>query len=139
MASGMELDRKHCRRASEARDRRFDGVFFCGVVTTGIYCRPICPVALPKAQNVDYYPSAAACEEAGFRPCRRCRPETAPGTPAWHGTSTTVSRALQLIEQNPAQPLSVETLSTRLGVGTGAYTRCDSLLPPASASKKTTI
>lgn len=113
----MDLDREHCRRASEARDRRFDGVFFCGVVTTGIYCRPICPVALPKPGNVDYYPSAAACEEAGFRPCRRCRPETAPGTPAWAGSATTVTRALRLIEDAAPAVLDVETLGARLGIG----------------------
>jgi AraC family transcriptional regulator of adaptative response / DNA-3-methyladenine glycosylase II len=113
----VELDRKHCRRASVARDRRFDGVFFTGVKTTGIYCRPVCPVALPKAENVIYYPSAASCEEAGFRPCRRCRPETAPGTPAWVGSSTTVSRALRLISEDSQIGLPVDELGRRLGVG----------------------
>lgn len=113
----MDLDRRRCRRASEARDRRFDGIFFCGVVTTGIYCRPVCPVALPKPQNVEYYPSAAACEEAGFRPCRRCRPETAPGTPAWCGSSATVTRALRLIEEVSPATVKLEALSARLGVG----------------------
>ncbi len=113
----MELDRKHCRRASVARDRRFDGVFFAGVKTTGIYCRPVCPVALPKAENVIYYPSAASCEEAGFRPCRRCRPETAPGTPAWVGSSTTVARALRLIDEDSQMSLPVDDLGRRLGVG----------------------
>jgi len=113
----VELDRTRCRRASAARDRRFDGVFFIGVRTTGIYCRPVCPVALPKAENVTYYPSAASCEEAGFRPCRRCRPETAPGTPAWMGSSTTVSRALRLIDEDSRMSLSIEELGSRLGIG----------------------
>ena len=70
-----------------SRDRRFDGRFFVGVRTTGIYCRPICPAPTPKLENVDFYACAAAAEDAGFRPCRRCRPETAPGTPAWIGSS----------------------------------------------------
>ncbi len=113
----VDLDRTRCRRASVARDRRFDGVFFTGVRTTGIYCRPVCPVALPKAENVTYYPSAASCEEAGYRPCRRCRPETAPGTPAWIGSSTTVSRALRLIDEDSKMSLPVEELGRRLGVG----------------------
>jgi AraC family transcriptional regulator of adaptative response / DNA-3-methyladenine glycosylase II len=113
----VDLDRTRCRRASVARDRRFDGVFFTGVRTTGIYCRPVCPVALPKAENVTYYPSAASCEEAGFRPCRRCRPETAPGTPAWVGSSTTVARALRLIDEDSQMSLPVEDLGRRLGVG----------------------
>jgi AraC family transcriptional regulator of adaptative response / DNA-3-methyladenine glycosylase II len=114
----VEFDRKRCRRANVARDRRFDGVFFCGVKSTGIYCRPICPVSLPKPENVTYYGSAAACEQAGFRPCRRCRPETAPGTPAWIGSSSTVTRALRLIEEEPPGALGVEALGERLGLGT---------------------
>ena len=81
----MNFDRAVCYQAMRSRDRRFDGRFFVGVHTTGIYCRPICPAPTPKLQNVDFYPCAAAAEEAGFRPCRRCRPETAPGTPAGSG------------------------------------------------------
>src|SRR5512137_2413585 len=87
-----------CYEAVRSRDARFDGRFFTGVVTTGVYCRPVCPARTPKRENVRFYPCAAAAEAAGFRPCRRCRPETAPGTPAWAGTSAVVARALRLIE-----------------------------------------
>jgi AraC family transcriptional regulator, regulatory protein of adaptative response / DNA-3-methyladenine glycosylase II len=113
----MDLDPERCYRAVLAHDRRFDGRFFTGVVTTGIYCRPICPVSPPKFENVRYYPCAAAAEEAGFRPCRRCRPETAPGTPAWVGTSATVARALRLITDGALDAADVERLGARLGVG----------------------
>src|SRR6266481_9139318 len=80
------------------RDAALDGVVFVAVKTTGIYCRPVCPARTPLARNVRFYPSAAAAERAGFRPCLRCRPETAPFCPAWKGTKTTVERALALIE-----------------------------------------
>lgn len=105
-----------CERARLARDSRFDGQFFVGVVTTGIYCRPVCPAVAPKSDNVVYYPSAAAASEAGFRPCLRCRPECAPGTPAWGGTSTTVRRGLRLIAGGALDDGGVEELSDRLGV-----------------------
>jgi len=110
-----------CERARLSRDRRFDGRFFIGVLTTGIYCRPVCPVRPPKSKNVQFFPSAAAAAEAGFRPCLRCRPETSPGTPAWSGTSATVSRALRLIgdgalDGGRQQGASVERLAARLGV-----------------------
>ena len=114
----MQLDAETCWRASRSRDRRFDGLFFVGVVTTGVYCRPVCPVAGPKRQNVRFYPSAAAAEGAGFRACRRCRPEAAPGSPAWVGSSATVSRALRLISTGPIAPQSAEALAQRLGLGT---------------------
>jgi AraC family transcriptional regulator, regulatory protein of adaptative response / methylated-DNA-[protein]-cysteine methyltransferase len=93
------LDRKACDRARLARDARFDGRFFTGVLTTRIYCRPTCPVKPAKSRNVMFFPTAAAAERAGFRPCLRCRPETAPGTPAWRGAAASVSRALRLIER----------------------------------------
>src|SRR5881394_4343553 len=93
----FELDREACDRARLARDPAFDGLFFSGVRTTRIYCRPVCPVKPAKAANVTFYPSAAAAELAGFRPCLRCRPEAAPFSPAWMGTRTTVERALRLI------------------------------------------
>src|SRR5260370_3491862 len=86
-----------CERARVSRNPRFDGQFFSGVRTTRIYCRPVCPVRLAKASNVSFYPSAAAAEAAGFRPCLRCRPEAAPFSPAWKGSRTTVERALGLI------------------------------------------
>jgi len=113
----MELDRTACERAMLARDARFDGRFFVGVMTTGIYCRPVCPVRQPKLENVRFFGSAAAASEAGLRPCLRCRPEAAPGTPAWLGTSATVDRALKLIAGGALDRGSVATLAGRLGVG----------------------
>ncbi|MAE97046.1 MAG: 3-methyladenine DNA glycosylase 2 [Deltaproteobacteria bacterium] len=113
----MPLDPASCERARQARDARFDGRFFISVRTTGVYCRPICPVRMPRAENVRFYPSAAACESAGYRPCRRCRPETAPGTPAWAGPQATVARALRLIHEGALDRGSVEALARRLGVG----------------------
>jgi len=103
-------------RARLARDPRFDGQFYVGVKTTGIYCRPICPANAPKSENVTFYPSAAAAGEAGYRPCLRCRPECAPGTPAWSGTSTTVRRGLRLISGGALDDGNVESLADRLGV-----------------------
>ena len=103
-------------RARLSRDPRFDGQFFVGVRTTGIYCRPICPAVAPKSENVTFYPSAAAASEAGLRPCLRCRPECAPGTPAWNGTSTTVQRGLRLISNGALDEGSIEQLADRLGV-----------------------
>ena len=103
-------------RARLSRDARFDGRFYVGVKTTGIYCRPICPANAPKSENVAFYPTAAAASEAGFRPCLRCRPECAPGTPAWAGTSTTVQRGLRLIADGALDDGNVERLADRLGV-----------------------
>ena len=97
--NGAALDPRICDRARIARDPRFDGAFYTGVKTTRIYCRPTCPVKPAKSTNVVFFPTAAAAERAGFRPCLRCRPETAPGTPAWRGAAATVSRALRLIER----------------------------------------
>jgi len=113
----VNLDPNRCYRALEARDRRFDGRFFVGVRTTGVYCRPICPARTPKAQNVTFFKCAAAAEEAGFRPCLRCRPETAPGTPAWAGTSAVVARALRLIDAGALDDDNADGLAARLGVG----------------------
>ena len=113
----LYLDFDACDRARLARDPRFDGRFFIGVKTTGIYCRPICPAPTSKQCNVKYFPSAAAAAEAGYRPCLRCRPEAAPGTPAWLGTSATVRRALRLIQEGALDDASVEQLAQRLGIG----------------------
>jgi AraC family transcriptional regulator, regulatory protein of adaptative response / DNA-3-methyladenine glycosylase II len=113
----VTLDPGRCYRALLARDRRFDGRFFIGVHTTGIYCRPICPAPPPKERNVSFYACAAAAEEAGFRPCLRCRPETAPGTPAWAGTSAVVSRGLRLIESGALDDEDTGALAARLGIG----------------------
>jgi AraC family transcriptional regulator, regulatory protein of adaptative response / methylated-DNA-[protein]-cysteine methyltransferase len=111
------LDVATCERARVGRDRRFDGRFFSGVRTTRIYCRPVCPVRPAKAENVSFYPSAAAAERAGFRPCLRCRPETAPFSPAWNGSRTTVERAVRLISKGALDNASVDALADRVGVG----------------------
>jgi AraC family transcriptional regulator of adaptative response / DNA-3-methyladenine glycosylase II len=103
--------------AFRRRDARLDGIFFVAVRTTGIYCRPVCKVRTPLARNVKFYPSAAAAERAGFRPCLRCRPEAAPFCPAWKGTKTTVERALALIEAGALERGTVGALAARLGIG----------------------
>ena len=119
----MDLDRDICYRAVQSRDRRFDGRFFTGVKTTGIYCRPVCPAVTPRARNVEFFACAAAAEQAGYRPCLRCRPETAPGTPAWQGSSATVSRAVRLIEAGALDDGSVADLAARLGVSSRQLSR----------------
>jgi AraC family transcriptional regulator of adaptative response / DNA-3-methyladenine glycosylase II len=103
--------------ALQRRDTSLDGVVFVAVKTTGIYCRPVCRVRTPLARNVLFYPSAAAAERAGYRPCFRCRPETAPFCPAWNGTRTTVERGLVLIEAGALDEDSVAALAARLGIG----------------------
>ncbi len=114
----MTLNRKSCYAAVTSRDARFDGRFFTAVHTTGIYCRPVCPAPAPLLKNVEFYSCAAAAEEAGFRPCRRCRPESSPGTPAWAGTSTTVSRAMNLIAEGALDSEGgARALAERLGLG----------------------
>ena len=103
---------------SSTRDARFDGRLFVGVKTTGIYCRPICPARTPRRENVTFFPSAPAAQEAGFRPCLRCRPESSPDCGAWRGSSNTVARALRLIEVWGAlDDADVEALAGRVGVG----------------------
>ena len=92
----MSLDFTECDRARLARDLTYDGRFYTGVHTTGIYCRPVCPVRPARSANISFFPSAAAAEAAGFRPCLRCRPETAPFCSAWIGSRATVERALRL-------------------------------------------
>ncbi|MGD9863989.1 MAG: bifunctional transcriptional activator/DNA repair enzyme AdaA [Pseudodonghicola sp.] len=111
------LDFDTCNAARLRRDPAYDGVFFTAVRTTGIYCRPVCPVKQPLTKNVSYYPTAAAAEQAGYRPCLRCRPETAPFCAAWKGTRTTVERALQLIDEGALDTGSVADLAARLGLG----------------------
>ncbi len=114
----LELDPAHCYRILQTRDPRFDGRIFVGVTSTGIYCRPICPARTPKPENCRFFPTAAAAQASGFRPCLRCRPETAPGQGAWRGASNTVSRALRLIAEGGLdQEASVGSLAERLGVG----------------------
>jgi len=125
----MDLDASACYRALTTRDARFDGRFFVCVRTTGVYCRPVCPAPTPKLHNVVFLPCAAAAEAAGFRPCRRCRPETSPGAPAWNGTAAVVSRALRLIadgalDEAESERLVHKTASTEDGsrpTGANAY------------------
>jgi AraC family transcriptional regulator, regulatory protein of adaptative response / DNA-3-methyladenine glycosylase II len=108
-----------CYRALSTRDARFDGRLFVGVTSTGIYCRPICPARTPRPEHCRFFPSAAAAQEAGFRPCLRCRPELSPDAAAWRGTSNTVSRALALIAAGAldgGEP-GVAALAERLGMG----------------------
>src|SRR5215831_129640 len=116
----MELpEREIAYRALQSRDFRFDGLLFVGVTSTGIYCRPICPARTPKIEQCRFFGLAAAAQEAGFRPCLRCRPETAPDLASWRGTSNTVSRALALINEGAldGDSASVEALADRLGIG----------------------
>ena len=119
----MDLDGDACYRAILMRDVRFDGRFFTGVKTTGIYCRPVCPARTPRRENVSFLPSAAAAQEAGFRPCLRCRPEAAPNIDVWRGTSNTLSRALAMIEMGALDGGDVQALSERLCVGEGELRR----------------
>jgi AraC family transcriptional regulator of adaptative response / DNA-3-methyladenine glycosylase II len=111
------LDHRECERARSRRDRRYDGRFFTGVRTTRIYCRPVCPVKPAQARNVTFYPTAAAAEAAGFRPCLRCRPETAPFSPAWQGSRATVHRAVRMIRAGALDGNGIEALADRLGIG----------------------
>ncbi len=117
------LDFDSCNEARLRRDAAFDGVFFIAVKTTKIYCRPVCRVRQPLTKNISFYPSAAAAEQAGYRPCLRCRPETAPFSPAWKGTRTTVERALKLIGDGALDSGSVADLAERLGIGPRHLTR----------------
>ena len=113
----MTLDLQLCSRARLARDARFDGKFYIAVLTTRIYCRPICRSRTSQEKNVRYFPTAAEAAEAGFRPCLRCRPECSPGTAAWAGTKNTVSRALRLINESGLEEGGIEALAGHLGLG----------------------
>lgn len=105
-----------CQQARLARDARFDGLFFTAVKSTGIYCRPICPAKAPAEAQVSYYFSSAAACAAGYRPCLRCRPDSAPGSAAWQGTDTTLQRALKLIDAGALQQQNQTQLAERLGI-----------------------
>ncbi|GLY95683.1 AlkA N-terminal domain-containing protein [Actinoplanes sp. NBRC 103695] len=111
----MELDFERCYRAVSSRDQRFDGWFYTAVRTTGIYCRPSCPAVTPKARNVEFHPSAAAAQRAGFRACRRCRPDAAPGSPEWDVRADVVGRAMRLIGDGVVDREGVPGLASRLG------------------------
>lgn len=117
------LDFDICDAARLRSDPAYDGIFFVAVKTTKIYCRPICPAKSSLRKNILFYPSAAACEDKGYRPCLRCRPETAPFSPAWNGTKTTVSRALKLIEQGGLDDMCMEDFAGKLGLGSRQLSR----------------
>ncbi|WP_042146218.1 MULTISPECIES: DNA-3-methyladenine glycosylase 2 family protein [unclassified Pseudoalteromonas] len=110
------LNSKICQKARMSRDPRFDGKFFTAVKTTKIYCRTICPASPPKEENVIYFATAIEAASAGFRPCLRCRPDSAPGSPAWKGVSTTLSRAIKLIDEGALQNGTLQALAERLGI-----------------------
>ncbi|MET8243727.1 AlkA N-terminal domain-containing protein [Streptomyces sp. NPDC005202] len=118
MQNGMYTDRERCVRAVQSKDARFDGWFFTAVLTTRIYCRPSCPVVPPKPENMIFYPSAAACQQAGFRACKRCRPDTSPGSPEWNQRADLVARAMRLIADGVVDREGVPGLAARLGYST---------------------
>ncbi|GHJ41393.1 DNA-3-methyladenine glycosylase 2 family protein [Streptomyces sp. TS71-3] len=111
----MYTDTERCVRAVQSKDARFDGWFFTAVLTTGIYCRPSCPVVPPKPENMSFYPSAAACQAAGFRACKRCRPDATPGSPEWNERADVVARAMRLIADGVVDREGVPGLAGRLG------------------------
>jgi AraC family transcriptional regulator of adaptative response / DNA-3-methyladenine glycosylase II len=111
----MPLDHDQCLRAFQARDARFDGWFFAAVRTTGIYCRPSCPAVPPKPKNVEFHPTAASAQAAGFRACKRCRPDASPGSPEWDLRSDLVARAVRLIGDGVVDRQGVPGLAQRLG------------------------
>ena len=113
----MVVDAESCWKAARSRDRRFEGRFVLAVRTTGVYCRPGCPAPIPKRVNVRFFACGAAAEEAGFRPCLRCRPDASPESPVLLGTSRTVARALRLIAEGEWDEGGVEALAERLGLG----------------------
>ncbi|WP_272932914.1 AlkA N-terminal domain-containing protein [Streptomyces sp. M2CJ-2] len=118
MQKGMHTDTERCVRAVRSKDARFDGWFFTAVLTTGIYCRPSCPAVPPKPENMVFQPSAAACQQAGFRACKRCRPDTSPGSPEWNRRADAVARAMRLIADGTVDREGVPGLAARLGYST---------------------
>ncbi|MFF4470789.1 AlkA N-terminal domain-containing protein [Streptomyces sp. NPDC001599] len=118
MQTGMHTDTERCVRAVRSKDARFDGWFFTAVLTTRIYCRPSCPVVPPKPENMTFYPSAAACQQAGFRACKRCRPDTSPGSPEWNRRADLTARAMRLIADGVVDREGVPGLAARLGYST---------------------
>src|SRR5216684_9414275 len=114
--SAGPLDFERCYRAVESRDARFDGWFITAVKTTGIYCRPSCPTPVrPKRENVQFYSTAAAAQLAGFRACKRCRPDASPGSPEWNVRADVVARAMRLIADGVMDAGGVPALASRLG------------------------
>src|SRR5215467_8944336 len=115
MLAGMHEDTERCVRAVQSKDARFDGWFFTAVLTTGIYCRPSCPAVPPKAENMRFFPSAAAAQHAGFRACKRCRPDASPGSPEWNERADLVARAMRFIADGVVDREGVAGLAARLG------------------------
>lgn len=118
MLDVMHEDFERCVRAVQAKDSRFDGWFFTAVLTTRIYCRPGCPAMPPKPENMTFYPSAAAAQQAGFRACKRCRPDASPGSPEWNVRADLVARAMRLIADGVVDREGVPGLAARLGYST---------------------
>ena len=119
----MQLTQDACYRAVQARDRRYDGWFFGGVLTTGIYCRPSCPARTPLRRNMRFYPTAAAAQQAGFRACRRCRPDSVPGSPAYDHAGDVAARAVRLVDDGYVERHGVDGLAARLGYSTRQLNR----------------
>src|ERR687890_334880 len=115
---GMYTEFDRCYRAVQAKDARFDGWFVTAVLTTKIYCRPSCPVRPPYARNMRFYPTAAAAQRAGFRACKRCRPDASPGSPEWNVRGDVVARAMRLIADGTVDREGVPGLAARLGYTT---------------------
>src|SRR5450759_3532093 len=111
----MHQDVEQCVRAVQSKDARFDGWFFTAVITTGIYCRPSCPAVPPKPENMRFFASAAAAQRAGFRACKRCRPDASPGSPEWNVRSDLIARAMRLIGDGVVDREGVTGLASRLG------------------------
>ena len=115
MPTTYDLDPDRCYRAVESKDRRFDGVFYTAVHTTGIYCRPSCPAVTPQRQNVEFFVTAAAAQDAGFRACRRCRPDLTPGSPEWDVDADVAGRAMRMIADGVVEREGVTGLAARAG------------------------
>jgi AraC family transcriptional regulator, regulatory protein of adaptative response / DNA-3-methyladenine glycosylase II len=116
-------DPGRCYEAAKSKDARFDGWFFCAVTSTGIYCRPSCPARAPKRENMRFYATAAAAQQAGFRACLRCRPDATPGSPEWNLRADVVARAMRLIRDGIVDREGVEGLAARLGYSTRQLNR----------------
>ncbi len=119
----MYLDIEACYRAVKSKDRRFDGMFYTAVRTTGIYCRPSCPAITPKLANVTFHPTAAAAQQAGYRACKRCLPDATPGSPDWDVTADIAGRAMRLIADGTIEREGVDGLATKLGYSTRQLNR----------------
>jgi len=117
------LDDEQQYQAAISKDARFDGVFFIAVSSTGIYCRPSCPAITPKREHMRYYRTAAAAQEAGYRACKRCRPDASPGSPEWNIRADVVGRAMRLIADGVVDREGVPGLASRLGYSTSRLSR----------------